>query len=362
MTADNEVKQRKIIHVDMDAFYASVEQRDHPEWRGKPIAVGGGSKRGVITTASYEARKFGIKSAMPGFKARLLCPDLIFTPVRFDAYKEASHQIRAVFARYTDLIEPLSFDEAFLDVTENKIKEPIATEIAKKIKHDIFQETELSSTAGVSYCKFLAKVASNMNKPDGLTVIRPHQAEAFLETLPIESFFGIGKVTALKMRSMGIQTGKDIKALDRLTLSQRFGKMGSFYYDIVRGIDNRPVRSKRVRKSLAVERTMSTDILSIEEMRKQMEAIIDKFFDRVLKSKTYGKTITLKVKTSEFKILTRSRSFDHQIKTREQISAVAYQLIEDHFYTFGPIRLIGLTMSNFPQTDNARDAQLRLDI
>ncbi len=345
----------------MDAFYASVEQRDHPEWRGKPIAVGGGSKRGVITTASYEARKFGIKSAMPGFKARQLCPDLIFTPIRFDAYKEASRQIREVFARYTDLIEPLSFDEAFLDVTENKINEPIATEIAKMIKADILQETELSSTAGVSYCKFLAKVASNMNKPDGLTVIRPHQAEAFLETLPIEAFFGIGKVTAQKMRSMGIETGKDIKALDRLTLSQRFGKMGSFYYDIVRGVDDRPVRSERVRKSLAVERTMSTDIVSIEEMRTQMEIIIDKFYERIDKAKSYGKTMTLKVKTSDFKLLTRSRSFDHQLRSKEEVAAIAYQLVEEHFPTFGPIRLIGLTMSNFPQADASDDAQLRLD-
>ena len=362
MAIDKDKKQRKIIHVDMDAFYASVEQRDNPELRGKPIAVGGGSKRGVITTASYEARKFGIKSAMPGFKARKLCPELIFTPVRFDVYKEASHQIRKVFARYTDLIEPLSFDEAYLDVTENKINETIATEIAKKIKADIFYETELTSSAGVSYCKFLAKVASDMNKPDGLTVIRPHRAEAFLETLSIDAFFGIGKVTAKKMRAMGIETGKDIKALDRLTLSKRFGKMGLFYYDIVRGIDDRPVKSERKRKSLAVERTMTDDVKTIEEMRTQMEIIIDKFYERIEKSKFYGKTMTLKIKTSEFKLITRSRSFDHQISTKEEMHAIALQLVEEHFHTFGAVRLMGLTMSNYEALDSGHESQLQLDI
>jgi len=268
----SDLPNRKIIHVDMDAFFASVEQRDNPELKGKPIAVGGGSKRGVITTASYEARPFGIRSAMPGFKAKAKCPDLIFVKPRFEVYGQVSKQIREIFSRYTDLIEPLSFDEAFLDVTECKVDLEFATDIAKAIKADIEQETSLTASAGVSYCKFIAKIASDMNKPDGLTVIKPKQAISFLESLPVEKFFGVGKVTAQKMKSRGIYTGKDLKEWSQYDLIKQFGKPGRFYYDIVRGIDDRPVKVERERKSLGIERTFEDPIDDLNILQEKLNA------------------------------------------------------------------------------------------
>jgi len=258
----------------MDAFYASVEQRDNPDLKGKAIAVGGGSKRGVVTTASYEARKYGVRSAMPGFKAKRLCPHLIFVKPRFPAYKEASKVIRSVFSEYTHLIEPLSLDEAFLDVTENKKKEPLATQVAEQIRQQVFETTQLTCSAGVSYCKFLAKVASDMNKPNGITVIKPHQAEKFLEQLPIEKFFGIGKVTAKKMQDKGIFTGADLKALSEIEMAQQFGKMGRYYYRIVRGIDDRPVNNERIRKSIGIERTLTNNVSDIEEIQSILKELI----------------------------------------------------------------------------------------
>jgi len=348
----------------MDAFYASVEQRDNPELRGKPVAVGGGESRGVLTTASYEARKFGVRSAMPGFKAKQLCPDLIFVPVRFDAYRAASEQIRAIFRNYTDLIEPLSFDEAYLDVTENKINESIATVVANKIRADILEETQLTCSAGVSYCKFIAKIASDINKPNGICIIKPHQAEKFLEELPVRKFYGVGKVTAAKMEALGIHTGADLKKLSKIEMTKRFGKTGSFYYDIVRGIDNRPVVTSRERKSLAVERTLEKDLSTIDEITPVLNYVLDKFYERLEKNKSYGRTLTLKLKTHDFKILTRSRSKPYIIDNHDKIRSIAFALLQENLGDFEKIRLIGLTMSNFKvkEVEDADDGngQMRL--
>jgi len=346
----------------MDAFYASVEQRDNPDLRGKAIAVGGSGRRGVITTASYEARKYGIGSAMPGFKAKALYKDIIFVKPRFDAYKEVSIQVRNIFKQYTDLIEPLSLDEAFLDVTENKIDEAIATEIAKKIKADVLEVTELTCSAGVSYCKFLAKIASDMNKPDGLTVIKPHQAEAFLEKLPVKKFFGIGKVTAQKMNTMGINTGADLKALSKYDIVQNFGKMGNYYYDIVRGIDDRPVKTNRIRKSLAVERTLEFDVSNFEEAEPILEKIIDEFYARLERANNFGRTITLKLKSNEFKLITRSQSFTNYILKKDEIKRTAQKLLKENLDEAAPIRLIGLSASNLQQEQGYGDSgQILLD-
>jgi len=346
------IAKRKIIHVDMDAFFAAVEQRDNPELRGKPVAVGGGGKRGVLTTASYEARKFGIRSAMPGFKAKAQCPDLIFVKPRFEAYKEVSNKIREIFSRYTDLIEPLSLDEAYLDVTECKLDYTYATDIASAIKEDIFNETELTASAGVSYCKFIAKIASDIDKPNGLTVIKPKQAIAFLETLAIEKFYGVGKVTAKKMKAHGIHTGLDLKAWSKLELATQFGKSGRFYYDIVRGIDDRPVKAERIRKSLGVERTFEENIGNLEELNLILEKLIDTFLARLKKNDSFGKTITLKMKTADFQILTRSQSKGIPIRDKAMIADVAHQLLRNNFEDGMLIRLMGLTSSNFVDEDN----------
>jgi len=337
---------RKILHIDMDAFYASVEQRDNPELQGKPIAVGGGGNRGVTTTASYEARKFGVRSAMPGFKAKRLCPELIFVKPRMDVYKQVSDEIRAIFKEYTNLIEPLSFDEAFLDVTQNKKDLRYGTEVAKQIMDQVERQTQLTCSAGVSYCKFLAKVASGFQKPNGMTIIRPHQAETFVEKLPIREFFGVGKVTAAKMESMGITCGADIKKYSKLELAQKFGKAGSFFYNIVRGIDNRPVNNSRIRKSLAVERTLQKDLADIDKIKPILLDIIAKFCYRLEKADNYGRTITLKLKTSDFKTITRSLSKRHFVRDENEIKEMALQLMETNQDAFNKIRLIGLTATN----------------
>ncbi len=344
----------------MDAFYASVEQRDNPELKGKPVGVGGDGRRGVLTTASYEARKYGVRSAMPGFKAKQLCPDLIFVPPRFDAYKEVSLQIRSIFAQYTDLIEPLSFDEAYLDVTEKK-KQPVATILAEQIKKDILNQTQLTCSAGISYCKFLAKIASDIKKPDGLFVIKPHQAERFIESLPIRKFHGVGKVTAEKMEKFGIRTGIDLKKMSQKDLTNHFGKVGSFYYDIVRGIDERPVNPTRERKSLAVERTLSEDLGSFDEISEVLENIIDKFYERLVKADSFGRTITLKLKTHDFTIITRSRSSHRRIVNKDEIRNVALELLKENMGAFSKIRLLGLSASNFGVEKLERDiAQMKL--
>ena len=346
----------------MDAFFAAVEQRDNPDLRGKPIAVGGGEQRGVITTASYEARVFGIKSAMPGFKARRLCPDIIFVPPRFDAYKSISLQVRDIFKEYTDLIEPLSFDEAFLDVTKNKKDIDQGMDVARQIMDQVFEETQLTCSAGVSYCKFLAKLASDYRKPNGLTVIHPDRAAIFIEQLPINKFFGIGKVTAAKMEAMDIHTGADLKKVSKLELAQRFGKMGNYYYNIVRGIDNRPVEPARIRKSLAVERTLEHDLSTLEEITPVLDRIIDKFYERLQAADNFGRTLTLKLKTSEFQIITRSKSMDFFIKDKSEISSMAFELLEENIDAFDRIRLIGLTASNLEKEKNEiDDGQLAFD-
>lgn len=350
---------RKIVHIDMDAFYASVEQRDNPELRGKPIAVGGGENRGVTTTASYEARKYGVRSAMPGYKAKQLCPQLIFVRPRFDVYHEVSSEVREVFSEYTDLIEPLSLDEAFLDVSNNKKNIKYGMDVAKGIMQDVFEKTQLTCSAGVSYCKFLAKVASGYKKPNGLTVIRPDQAEAFLEKLPVKDFFGVGKVTAKKMEHMSIFTGADIKRYSKLELAQNFGKAGKFYYDIVRGIDNRPVNANRVRKSIGVERTLNEDLSSIEEIGPILQGIADKFFERLSNADNFGRTITLKMKTADFETITRSHSKKYFIKSKNEINQIAFQLLEDNKTSFEKIRLIGLTASKLEkENEEIQDYQL----
>ena len=360
--SSNPSTSRKIIHIDMDAFYASVEQRDNPELRGKPIAVGGGGNRGVTTTASYEARKYGVRSAMPGWKAKQMCPQLIFVPPRFDAYKEVSYQIREIFSDYTDLIEPLSLDEAFLDVTINKKSLTYGMDVAREIMNRVESETQLTCSAGVSYCKFLAKVASDFKKPNGLTIIRPDQAEAFLESLPVKDFFGVGKVTAKKMEAIGIQTGLDLKKFTKLELAQRFGKSGSFFYDIVRGIDERPVNNSRVRKSLGVETTLRQDLSTVEEIIPILEKIIDEFCQRLEKADNYGRTITLKLKTSDFQSITRSASKKYFIKNKEEITKISITLLEENKSSFDKIRLIGLTASNLEkEQDEIIDRQLSFD-
>jgi DNA polymerase-4 len=353
---------RKIVHIDMDAFYASVEQRDNPDLKGKPIAVGGGANRGVTTTASYEARKYGVRSAMPGWKAKQLCPQLIFVPPRFAAYKEVSTQIRSIFSEYTDLIEPLSLDEAFLDVTDNKKQIPYGMEVAQEIMDRVKEETQLTCSAGVSYCKFLAKIASDVKKPNGLTVITPKRAELFLENLEIGKFFGVGKVTAAKMEHHGILKGSDLKKYSQLELAQKFGKMGIHFYHIVRGIDNRPVNPHRVRKSLAIERTLENDLEEIEEIESILIGIADKFYERLVRADNFGRTITLKIKKSDFQSITRSISKDYFIKDKEEIKSLAINLLEQNKEAFSKIRLIGLTATNLEkELVDIVDLQLSFD-
>ena len=353
---------RKILHVDMDAYYASVEQRDDPSLKGKPIAVGGNEKRGVITTASYAARKFGVGSAMPGYMAKQKCPELIFVKPRFEVYSEISHQIRDIFREYTDLIEPLSLDEAYLDITTNKKEISLATEVADMIQQQIFDSLNLTCSIGVSYCKFLAKIASDLKKPNGITVIKPHQAIKFIEQLPVKKFFGVGKVTAEKMNKLDIHTGLDLKSKDRHFLITHFGKSGKHYYDIVRGIDNRPVVSHRERKSLAVERTLEENLSAKADIVQTCEVIIDKLVARLDKHKSYGRTLTLKIKRADFSIINRSKSLKALYDNKDIIHAETIKLIDQNFDTFGEIRLIGLSISNFNNSEDEPDqSQMEID-
>ncbi|KQN33809.1 DNA polymerase IV [Pedobacter sp. Leaf41] len=339
---------RKIIHIDMDAFYASVEQRDFPEYRGKPIVVGGKpDSRGVVATASYEARQFGIKSAMSCSKAYQLCPTAIFVYPRFDAYASASKSIREIFSRYTDIIEPLSLDEAYLDVTEDKLGIGSAIDIAKSIKDAIKNELNLTASAGVSVSKFVAKVASDMNKPDGLTFIGPSKIKAFMEKLPVEKFFGVGKVTAAKMKAMQINTGADLKKLSEAQLISQFGKSGQFYYKIVRGIDDRPVRANRETKSVGAEDTLSEDTNEDAVMHDLLRQISETVAKRLEKYQLKGKTVTLKIKFEDFKIITRSRSFPASINKTEAIYTEAINLLNEANIGFAKIRLLGITLSRF---------------
>lgn len=339
---------RKIIHIDMDAFYASVEQRDFPEYRGKPLIVGGmPDRRGVVSTASYEARKFGIKSAMSSVKAQQLCPEAIFVFPRFDAYKKASQQIREIFHRYTDIIEPLSLDEAFLDVTEDKLNIGSAIEIAEQIRKAIKEELQLTASAGVSVNKFVAKVASDMNKPDGLTFIGPSRIVEFMEQLPVEKFFGVGKVTAAKMKNMNLFTGADLKKLSEAEIIRHFGKSGKFYFNMVRGIDDRPVQPHRETKSVAAEDTFEYDLEHYEEMHKELMSIAERVSTRLARYNLKGRTLTLKIKFSDFKQITRNHSFPSLVNDVETIYETAKMLLSKIELADRKIRLLGISLSNF---------------
>ncbi|TDQ19537.1 DNA polymerase-4 [Algoriphagus boseongensis] len=342
-------KIRKIIHVDMDAFYASVEQLDHPEWRGKPLVVGGNEARGVVAAASYEARKFGIHSAMSSALAAKKCPNLIFAKPRFERYKEISLQIREIFYEYTDLVEPLSLDEAFLDVTENKAGLKSAIFIAKQIREKIKEKTGLNASAGVSYNKFLAKTASDLNKPNGQAVILPEDAEAFLEKLPIGKFFGIGKVTAEKMQNLGIHTGKDLKEYSLQFLTKKFGKSGLHYFNIVRGIHLSEVQPHRVRKSLSAENTFEKDLITLEEMKANLHPIFEEVIRRIEKSGIKGRTVTLKIKYADFTLQTRSKTLE-QYPDAETIWEVGLELLQQEEIP-KPVRLLGLGLSNLNITE-----------
>ena len=349
MPQDAQHPHRKFIHIDMDAFYASVEQRDFPEYRGKPIVVGGSpeGRGGVVATASYEARVFGIKSAMASKLALQLCPDAIFVRPRFDAYKDVSNHIRAIFRRYTDLIEPLSLDEAFLDVTQDKQGIGSAIEIAKQIKSAIKEELQLTASAGVSINKFVAKIASDMNKPDGLTFIGPSAIETFMEALKVEKFFGVGKVTAAKMNRMNLFTGADLKAWSEDELIKHFGKSGRFYYQIVRGIDNREVRPHRELKSLGAEDTFAYDLTAIEDMDMELEKITKVVVERLGKKQLRGRTITLKIKYSDFHQITRNQSFPAPVGDYETILSTVKKLLLYTEPVGRKIRLLGVSLSNF---------------
>lgn len=337
---------RKIIHIDMDAFFASVEQHDRPELRGIPVAVGGSGARGVICAASYEARRFGVRSAMPGKTAQRMCPQLTFVRPRFARYKEVSDQIHAVFQRYTDLIEPLSLDEAFLDVTENKPGIRSAMRIAQQIRQEVFEATGLTCSAGVSYCKFLAKIASDLNKPNGMAVILPQEAEAFLEKLPVEKFFGVGKATAARMHRVGIRTGADLKARSKEALAMRFGKAGLYYYDIVRGIDNRPVQPDRMRKSIGVEETFAADLTDAGAIETALADLAQQLQGRIARANNPGKTLTLKVRYDDFSVITRSRTLDHDLSQASEILPLCRELLTHTEAGARPVRLLGLSVSN----------------
>jgi DNA polymerase IV len=337
---------RKIIHIDMDAFYASVEQRDNPELRGKPVAVGGARERGVVAAASYEARKFGVHSAMPSVTAKRKCPDLIFVKPRFDAYKAVSLQIREIFATYTPIIEPLSLDEAYLDVTENLKGILAATQIAEEIRARIRAETALMASAGVSYNKFLAKLASDHRKPDGLFVITPKMGPAFVETLPVRKFHGVGPATAKKMARLGITTGLDLRAQSQDFLQQHFGKAGAYYYWAARGVDERPVRADRIRKSVGAENTFSADLFTYEAARDALREIVDKVWEHCERSGSRGRTITLKVKFANFRQITRSRTGQAQIRTRSELEQLSNALLEPVFPVTRGVRLLGVSLSS----------------
>ncbi len=355
-------RQRKIIHIDMDAFYASVEQRDNPELRGKPVAVGGSRERGVVAAASYEARKFGIRSAMPSVTAKRKCPDLIFVKPRFDAYKDVSRQIRAIFAEYTPIIEPPSLDEAYLDVSENLKGIALATQIAEDIRAKIRAETGLTASAGVSYNKFLAKLASDYRKPDGLFVITPKMGPAFVETLPVGKFHGVGPATTAKMNQLGIETGLDLRAQTHSFLQQHFGKAGPFYYWIARGVDDRPVRADRIRKSVGAENTFADDLFTFEAARDALQPIFEKVWRYCEGSRIGGRTVTLKVKYADFRQITRSRTSAAPIATQAELEHLAFTLLGPVFPTPMGIRLLGVSLSSLEEARPTLDAQLKLNL
>jgi len=338
---------RKIIHVDMDAFYASVEQRDDPALRGKPVAVGHGARRGVVAAASYEARAFGVRSALPSVTALRQCPDLIFVPPRFEVYRAVSAQIHAIFGEFTDLIEPLALDEAYLDVTANKAGLETAWLTARAIRARILEETGLTASAGVSYNKFLAKLASGRKKPNGQFAIQPHEGEAFVAALPVAKFHGVGPATAAKMHALGIQTGADLRALSLGELQARFGKSGSWYFGIARGIDERPVNPNRERKSSGSETTFDEDLTDPDRIKAGVLAMADDVWAWCEKTGRRGRTVTVKVKWADFQNTTRSRTLAQLVATREQLQAASVALVESVLPAPKGIRLVGVTLSGF---------------
>jgi DNA polymerase-4 len=355
-------QQCRIVHVDLDAFYASVEQRDNPELRGMPVAVGGSRERGVVAAASYEARRFGVHSAMPSVTARRKCPELIFVKPRFDVYREVSRQIREIFYAYTPLVEPLSLDEAYLDVTENLKGIPYATQVAREIRARIWQETQLTASVGISFNKFLAKMASDQNKPNGQFVITPEMGPAFVESLPVGKFHGIGPATARKMNDVGIFTGLDLKAQSLGFLQERFGKAGSHYYWIARAVDRRPVQPDHIRKSIGAENTFEKDLIGFEEMKAALQPIMDKVWRHCEQTGVRGRTATLKVKFSDFQQITRSRTLPGYVESRSGLDQASVDLLLSLFPLNKSVRLLGVSLSALNTDNEPESPQLSLEL
>jgi len=351
---------RRVIHIDMDAFYASIEQRDNPKLRGKPVAVGRSAARGVVAAASYEARAFGVHSALPSVTAVRRCPNLVFVPPRFEVYRGVSSEIRQIFAEYTDLIEPLSLDEAYLDVTQNKHNITLASDVATIIRARIKQVTGLNASAGISYNKFLAKMASDLNKPNGQAVITPKKGPAFVEALEIKKFHGVGPATAAKMERLGILTGSDLKAKPLSFLQLHFGKKAAWYYQIARAIDERPVQPDRPRKSIGAEDTFSSDIFEFEAARARLVSLVAKVWRYCTEKNLSGKTITLKIKYADFQIITRSKTFHQTIQTETELFNAVIRLLEVTFPTPKGIRLLGITLSSLQTKDEKQEIQFAL--
>jgi DNA polymerase-4 len=362
MSIEGGTIQRKIIHIDMDAFYASVEQRDNPALRGKPVAVGGEAARGVVAAASYEARAFGVRSAMPSVTAKRRCPELIFVPPRFDVYRAISAQIREIFAEHTDLIEPLSLDEAYLDVTENKLGIPVASEIAAMVRARIKEVTGLNASAGISYCKFLAKMASDLNKPNGQAVITPRMGPSFVEALPVKKFHGVGPATAAKMEKLEIYTGADLKAKPLAFLQQHFGKSGGWYYRISRGIDDRPVEPDRPHKSIGAEDTFKVDIYERDAARAEITPLVAKVWHHCEVKEVRSRTVTLKVKYADFQQVTRSRTVSSPFRKAAEVEELAFALLDSLFPLKKGIRLIGVTVSSLEGLKPIRSVEGQLPL
>jgi DNA polymerase-4 len=349
---------RKIIHIDMDAFYASVEQRDNSDLRGKSVAVGGSAERGVVAAASYEARKFGVRSAMPSVTAKRQCPDLIFVQPRFEVYKAISLQIRDIFAEHTPIIEPLSLDEAYLDVTENLQGIPLARDVALRIREKIKAETGLNASAGISYNKFLAKLASDHRKPNGQFVISPEMGPRFVESLPVGKFHGIGPATSAKMNALGMFTGLDMRNQALEFLNANFGKAGAYYYWISRGVDDRPVRANRIRKSVGAENTFSSDLTGFGAMVEELKPLIEKVWRHCESAGTRGRTVTLKIKFDDFEMITRSRSLSSAVADRQDLERLAIGLLENEMPLPKAVRLLGVSLSALQGED---DTEPQLD-
>ncbi|MEA3390670.1 DNA polymerase IV [Sphingobium sp. CCH11-B1] len=348
---------RKIIHIDMDAFYASVEQRDDPSLRGLPIAVGGGGPRGVVATCSYEARRFGVRSAMPGGRARRLCPDLVFVKPRFDVYRSVSGQVREIFSRFTDIVQPLSLDEAYLDVTVNKPGIASATQIAREIRAMIRAETGLTASAGVSYNKLIAKLASDQNKPDGICVVRPSEGAAFIAAMPVRRIHGVGPVTAKRMQALGIETGADLRARDRTFLQAHFGSAADYYYRASRGEDDRPVREREGRKSVSVEDTFFDDLNEEEALVAELDRIADNLWGRIEKAGAWGRTVVLKIKFADFRIITRSRSFPAPVRSKAVLAQAGRDLLLAQLPLRMGARLLGLGIHNLEGEEDVEQGE-----